>query len=263
MHHEAHAHSPGKLDLFREKITIARRQTGRLQRELADALGIDSHVLSRKLHGAKQTFLTHAEVKQIIKTLAAWQAITTQIEALDLLSLMGLRMESFSDQEWQTTPLQQLESAASNTASPQPISRSHAPLLPTPSTSLIGREGHVQLLLERLRQPSVRLLTLRGTGGVGKTRLALEVTRLAQHDFAAGVFFISLATMHDVALVVSTIVQALHLSESITGGDPGAPGQSHLINPIQNTQEIGIVPASFESLGMDAHTRRFLLTQEI
>ncbi len=219
MNSEAHAHSPGKLNLFREKITVARRQSGRLQRELADALGIDAHVLSRKLHGAKQTFLTHAEVKQIIKTLAAWEAITTQVEALDLLSLMGLRMESFSAQEWHTTPLQRLESAPPAIASPPPVSRSRTPL-PTPSTSLIGREWHVQLLLERLRQPSVRLLTLRGTGGVGKTRLALEVTRAAQHDFADGVFFISLATMHDVPLVVSTIVQVLHLPESITGGDP-------------------------------------------
>jgi hypothetical protein len=40
-------------------------------------------------------------------------------------------------------------------------------------------------------------------------------------------------------------------------------GQSHLNNPIQNTLEIGIVPTRFESLGMDANPRRFLLAQEI
>src|SRR6266568_7057977 len=87
----AHVHSLTNLDLFREKVAAARRQTGRLQRELADALGIDAQVLSRKLHGAKQSFLTHAEVKQIIKALATWDAISTQDEAIELLTLMGLR----------------------------------------------------------------------------------------------------------------------------------------------------------------------------
>src|SRR5438876_12358703 len=105
------ANSPTNLDLFREKVAAARRRTGRLQRELADALGIDAQVLSRKLHGAKQAFPTHAEVKQIIKTLAAWDALTTQVEAIELLLLMGLRAESFSDQEWNTAPLNRLESA--------------------------------------------------------------------------------------------------------------------------------------------------------
>jgi len=221
---EAHAYSRANLALFREKVTSARRQTGQLQRELADALGIDAQVLSRKLHGAKQAFPTHAEVKQIIKTLAAWEAITTRVEAIELLSLMGLRAESFSDQEWNAAPLSRLEPAPRSStpggASPPPVQGAYSPL-PAPSTSLIGRERHVQMLLDRLRQPSVRLLTLLGTGGVGKTRLALEVTRAAQHHFADGVVFVSLATIRDAALVPSTIVQALHLSEPLAGGDPG------------------------------------------
>ncbi len=221
---EAYGHSPTNLDRFREKVAAARRRTGRLQRELADALGIHAQVLSRKLHGVKQTFPTHAEVKQIIKALATWDAITTQVEAIELLSLMGLRAASFSDQEWNAAPLNRLESGShpstSSAASPRPVPYTCSPL-PAPSTSLIGREYHVQMLLDRLRQPSVRLLTLLGTGGVGKTRLALEVTRAAQHDFADGVVFVSLATIREAALVPSTIVQALHLSEPIAGGDPG------------------------------------------
>ena len=226
---EVYGHPPTNLDLFREKVAAARRQTGQLQRELADALGIDAHVLSRKLHGAKQTFPTHAEVRQIIKVLATWEAITTRNEAIELLSLMGLRAESFSEQEWNAAPLNQLELAShtstSDGASPPSVQRARSSL-PAPSTSLIGREWLLQMLLNRLLQPSVRLLTLFGAGGVGKTRLALEVTRAAHHNFADGVFFVSLATIRDAALVPSTIVQALHLSQPIARVDPGRQGVS-------------------------------------
>ena len=226
---ESHAHTPSKLDIFRKKVVYARRQTGRLQRELADALEINAQVLSRKLHGVMQAFPTHAEVKQIVKTLAGWDAITTQVEAIELLSLMGLRAESFSEQEWKAAPLNRLEPAPHSKTpgaiSPYPIQSISTPL-PTPSTSLIGREWHVKMLLHRLRQPSVRLLAMLGVGGVGKTCLALEVTRAAQHDFADGVFFVSLATIRDSVLVPATIVQALHLSGPLVVGDPGRQGVS-------------------------------------
>ncbi len=216
---------PINFDLFREKVAEARRQVGRLQKELAIALGIDLRVLSRKLHGAKQTFLTYEEVKNVIKTLASWEAITTQVEAIEFLALMGLRKESFSDEEWNATPLNRLESASrSNLANLAALSAyAH---LPVASTSLIGREALVQALLDRIRQPAVRLLTLFGTGGVGKTRLALKAAHAVRHDFADGVFFVSLATIHDAMLVPSTIVQALGLSEPVTRGDLGTQRMS-------------------------------------
>ena len=62
--------------------------------------------------------------------------------------------------------------------------------LPTPLTSLIGREHEVVAVCARLRHPQVRLLTLTGTGGVGKTRLALEVARELVQDFADGVHLV-------------------------------------------------------------------------
>ncbi len=250
----AHVHSPANLALFREKVAAARRPTGRLQKELADALGIDAHVLSRKLYGAKQAFPTHAEVKQIIKALAAWDAITTRDEAIELLSLMGLRKESFSEQEWNAPPLNRLEPAlrtgTTGTAPPPPAQYTRSPL-PAPSTALIGREYHVQMLLNRLRQPYVRLLTLLGTGGVGKTCLALEVTRAAQHDFAHGVCFVSLATIRDAALVPSTIVQALHLSEPLATGDPGrqsASSHEDLLKGFLQAKELLLVLDNVEQI---------------
>src|SRR5437764_738584 len=217
---EAHTHSSANLDLFREKIAAARRKTGHQQKELADALGINAQVLSRKLHGQKQAFLTHTEVVQIVKMLASWEAITTQAEAIELLLLMGLKATYISDHEWSTAPLNRLEVMPS-TSTATVLAAGSLGLFPASSTSLVAREAQVQLLLNRLRQSPVRLLTLLGTGGVGKTRLALAVTYAAQQDFADGVFFVSLTTIHDVALVPSTIVQILHLSEPATNGSLG------------------------------------------
>ncbi len=216
--------SQDNLTQFRQKVVEACRQAGRQQKELASELGIDAKVLSRKLHGAKQAILTHEQAKQIIKMLASWDAISTQVEAIELLTLVGLRRESFSEEEWETPPLGRLEpparSGSARVASTS-VAYPSTPPLTVILTSLIGREAMVQALLDRMRQPAVRLLTLFGTGGVGKTRLALKAARALQQDFADGVYFVSLATIHDAALVPPEIVQALGLSEPVMRGNPG------------------------------------------
>ena len=86
-------------------------------------------------------------------------------------------------------------------------SLSLAPLL-RPLTSLIGREEACQTIRTRLQTPEVRLLTLTGTGGVGKTRLALELAHELQDTFADGVCFLSLVSTHDPALVLPMVAQA-------------------------------------------------------
>lgn len=99
--------------------------------------------------------------------------------------------------------------------------------VPAPATQLLGRAEELAQIAALLNQPSSRLLTLLGPGGVGKTRLALEVLAQQQHAFDDGVCFVDLAPIRDPAQVASAITTALGVGDR--GEQPtGAPLRSWL-----------------------------------
>lgn len=112
--------------------------------------------------------------------------------------------------------------------------RSLGPTLPVSPSPLLGRAQEVATARALLRQQDVRLLTLTGPGGTGKTRLGVQIAADVAGSFAHGAIFVPLAALSDPHLVLPTIAQALELREA-TGQDLPArlyaalQGQSQLL----------------------------------
>jgi predicted ATPase len=82
-----------------------------------------------------------------------------------------------------------------------------------PATGFLGRSQELASVVELLARPDVRLLTLTGPGGTGKTRLALQAAAEASDAFPDGITWVPLAPLRDAALVPATAAQALEVQE--------------------------------------------------
>jgi predicted ATPase/class 3 adenylate cyclase len=91
--------------------------------------------------------------------------------------------------------------------------------LPVPLTALVGRDGELEQVCAALAGPGVRLVTLTGTGGVGKTRLALAAAGSLDQEFPHSVFFIALAAVRDAGVMWQAIADGLDVA-----GDGPAEG---------------------------------------
>jgi len=91
--------------------------------------------------------------------------------------------------------------------------------IPTPPTPLLGRERELDALADLVRSSTTRLLTLTGIGGIGKTRLALELVRRLAPEFRHGACVATLANVRDPAHVTRAILEALELPETASPPD--------------------------------------------
>jgi predicted ATPase len=109
--------------------------------------------------------------------------------------------------------------------------------IPVQRTGFVGREKEVAAATELLLNKDVRLVTVTGPGGIGKTRLAVEVASGLAESFPGGIHFVPLSSLHDPSLIPSAIVQTLGIRE--------AGGQSPLEMLKKNLQDSSRAPMLF------------------
>ncbi|HEY3952734.1 MAG TPA: tetratricopeptide repeat protein [Streptosporangiaceae bacterium] len=202
------------------------RAAGHTQQQLARAVGLHPNVLSHKLH-QRGALLNAADAAAIVTVLAEWGTVGSVDEARGLLALMDVPERAIPAQAWTSGPLGALhrgpEAAlapagrAGAAAGPAPAADANpggshlAPLpLPLPVTPLVGRAAEVAAVTAAV--PNFRLITLTGTGGTGKTRVALQAAAELASQFPDGTAFADLAPVSDPDLVAVTLLRALGLS---------------------------------------------------
>jgi len=134
-------------------------------------------------------------------------------------------------------PQVQLRTSMASAAPPRP--RHNLPPQPTP---FVGREEELDQIAQRLADPTCRLLTLVGPGGIGKSRLAIQAAEEHLSAFSDGVWFVPLASVGSVDLLPSTIMEALDIARS-----RGTTPKEQLLNYLRD-RTLLLVLDGFEEL---------------
>jgi predicted ATPase/DNA-binding XRE family transcriptional regulator len=179
-------------EAFAERLRSLREAAGLTQEELAFRAGLSPSAVGVLERGARKRPYPHT------------------VRALS--EALGLNEEE-RNSLLAAVPRRGGVGAGSSSAdeAPEPLRSSALPNLATP---LVGRERELEEVAGLLARPGTRLLTLTGTGGVGKTSLALEAARDAEQFFTDGVAFVALAPLNNAEFVVPSVVRSLELRET-------------------------------------------------
>ncbi|HEU5438598.1 MAG TPA: tetratricopeptide repeat protein [Ktedonobacterales bacterium] len=166
---------------------------------------------------AERTDVSVRSVSDLERGVTRWPHRDTVALLADVLQLSPAERATFEAAAHRPRVTDSVASAASAGLTASDLSIP-PPELPFPPTPLLGREHEEAALVHLLGADDVRLVTLTGPPGVGKTRLALQVARMfaGTETFSGDVAFVALAAVRDAAMVVPTIARALGLDE--TGG---------------------------------------------
>ena len=195
---------------------VERRSFGRLLRQHRESAGLGQGRLAER-SGMSVPAISNLERGvsrprlETVNLLA--QALALPIEERGDLLAAGLRARATPEP---TSPL----------ATPAVPARHN---LPVPPNALVGRNGEVAAVRERVQEPMLRLLTLTGVGGVGKTRLALAVAAGLLDQYPDGVWLAELATLDDPALVPNAVAGILRLRE-----EPSRPLSATLVERLRD-----------------------------
>jgi predicted ATPase/DNA-binding XRE family transcriptional regulator len=174
---------PGPPRLFGAQLKALREAAGYTQEELATIAGVSVHGISALERGERR--------RPQFETVRALSA------ALDLGGPTRDALLATARAPARVTAVDELTHVA----------------LPLPLTALLGRDTEVNALRDLLADPAVRLVTLIGPGGVGKTRLALELARAIADEGTCRVLFVGLAAVRNSAFVAPAIAEALGVFE--------------------------------------------------
>ncbi len=156
--------------------------------------------------------LAHQQLMRLLAANGERTAALTQYETCRRILSQELAVEPGAE----TTALYE---AIRDETGPSPLPLPPSPHnLPAPLSSFVGRERELAEVADRLENPICRLLTLTGSGGVGKSRLALQAAARARQTFPDGAWLIELASVSEAALVPRVIAAALGAHE-----EPGFP----------------------------------------
>ena len=191
---EARKETPGKEDAsFGSHLRNLRRAAGLTQEELALRAGLSPNAVGALERGARRRPYPHT-----VRVLSDALNLSENERAALVATVPGPG----------GGPAGREDAGGHLPVSPAVSTFPHA------ATQLVGREREVEEVGELLARPGVRLLTLTGIGGVGKTRLAAEVARATAEGFTDGAAFVGFASLSDHSLVVPTILRTLGLTEA-------------------------------------------------
>ena len=252
---------------FGDALRRSRRAAGLTQGELAERAGLSVRGIADLERGVR-----HTPRRETLTLLAEALGLTDESRSAFMAaarrdrSPSGAAAGERSDDAARTSHLSAGSDVAGILLGERPFGQAQHNL-PAQTTPLLGRAEAVQRVVQLVRRADVRLVTLTGPGGVGKTRLALEVAAVLLGEFRDGVWYVRLSRVSDPAMVVAAIARTLGLQD--TGVQPIADTlrdhlrERHSLLLLDNCEQVAAAATEVAWLLQDCPAVKVLVTSRV